>query len=197
MNLLNQPQKYIHQKAVELGKKLETKSVRRIKRFTIIIFAILIVADIIFVLPNQFPTFSRLMLNSSPRYSFIIFLWGIMTANIFFSRKVKSPIKLKAFGLAGMIILSVALYIHGNSIRNKSIEVNCATILTQPQPAFTEIICYNSNDDKVNCNSGEANCASTKYDITTMTKLLLLVFGFVYGLIFWPQIEIVRDEGKT
>lgn len=197
MSLLTDPKQYIHQTAVELGKKLDTKSARKVRRLTIIIFAILLVADIIFVLPNQFPTFSRLTLDSSPRYSFIIFLWGILTANIFFPRKVKSAFKLKIFGIIGIIGICIGLYIHGNSIRNMTTQVDCETIQSEPQPAFTEIICYNANDDKVDCSRPDRTCETIKYDITTFSKLTLLVVGFVFGFIFWPQVEVVREKGEN
>jgi len=189
MEIYQKTKNIVYKSAETLNKKLELRSVKRIKRFTIIIFAILIVLDIVFVLPNPFPTFSRIVLDSSPKYMFIIFLWGIMTANIFFSRKVKHIIRVKLFGLVLMIVITMVLYMMGSQIAGMSTELECENFESRTQPVFTELICRNSAGEKIDCISSFEECRSTKYDITTMNKLSLLIFGFVFGYLLWPQIE--------
>src|SRR5210317_1667734 len=103
MNIYQRSTKVIRESAHSVNEKLKSEGIRKVQRITIIIFAVLIVMDVVFVLPNPFPTFSRLMLDSSPKYSFIIWLWGIITANIFFPRKVKNVFLVKSIGLASIV----------------------------------------------------------------------------------------------
>ena len=189
MNIYERSRKTINDSAKSVNKTLKHEGVKKVQRVVIIIFAILIILDVVFVLPNPFPTFSRLMLDSSPKFSFVIWLWGVITANIFFPRKVEKVFLVKSIGLAGIIVISTALYIHGNNIVKQSSALDCSNFDTQPQPGFTEIICYNSNNSKVDCADSQNDCQNTKYDITTMSKLSLLVFGFIFGYFFWPQME--------
>jgi len=189
MNIYQKSKKFVNDGAQSINQKLKNESVRKVQRITIIIFAVLIVLDVVFVLPNPFPTFSRLMLDSSPKYSFIIWLWGVITANIFFPRKVKNIRLVKFIGLLGIIFISTALYIQGNRISNMSSTLDCNNFLSETQPNFTEIICYNSENSKVDCAEATNDCNKTKYDITTTSKLSLLIFGFVFGYLFWPQME--------
>ena len=189
MNIYQRSTKVIRESAHSVNEKLKSEGIRKVQRVTIIIFAVLIVLDVVFVLPNPFPTFSRLMLDSSPKYSFIIWLWGVITANIFFPRKVNKVLLIKSIGLAGIILISTALFIHGSNIANKSKLLECTNINTQPQPGFTEVICYNAKNSKIDCFAANGDCSNSKYDITTTSKLMLLIFGFVFGYLLWPQIE--------
>ena len=62
-------------------------------------------------------------------------------------------------------------------------------IFSQKLFTFSELVCYDSEDAKIDCNEAEGNCFWVKHDISTMSKLGLLIFGFLYGYFFWPQIE--------
>lgn len=189
MNIYLKSKKLIYESAQNLNQKLENKSVRKVQRFTIIIFAILIVLDVVFVLPNPFPTFSRTVLDSSPKYAFIIWLWGIMTANIFFPRNVNNIFRIKLIGLVLMILISVVLYTLGSNIFEQSAGINCSNYSSTNPTIFTEVICYNTDNAKIDCNSTSVICSGIKYDITTTAKLYLLIFGFVFGYFLWPQME--------
>lgn len=189
MSFYQKTKNIIYNRAQSLNEKLEHKSVKKVKRVTIIIFATLIVLDVIFVLPTPFPTFSRVVLDSSPRYMFIIWLWGIMTANIFFTRNVPFIFKNRLIALVLMILISLGLYLVGNNISKSSSNINCANIQSETVSTFSELVCYNSDDLKIDCNEAEGDCFWVKHDISTMSKLSLLIFGFLYGYFFWPQIE--------
>lgn len=197
MNYYKKSKKLIFQGAQSIHEKLEQEGVKKVQRITLIIFLSLIVLDVIFVLPTPFPTFSRVVLDSSPKYMFIIWLWGIMTANIFFTRKVTFNLKTRLFGLICMILISVGLYIGGNKISTSTSDLNCENIQTQNPSVFSEVVCYNSKNSKIDCNDIENNCLSVKYDISTMSKLSLLIFGLAFGYFFWPQIERVPSESNT
>jgi small-conductance mechanosensitive channel len=189
MSIYQKSKSIIYQGAQSLNEKLERKSVKKVKRITIIIFATLIVLDVVFVLPTPFPTFSRVVLDSSPRYMFIIWLWGIMTANIFFTRNVAFKFTNRLIALVLMILISLGLYLVGNNISNSSSDINCENIQSETVSTFSELVCYNSDDAKIDCNETEGDCFWVKHDISTMSKLSLLIFGFLYGYFFWPQIE--------
>ena len=197
MNTYQKSKKIIYENAKSIGEKLESEGIRKIKRITIIIFAALIALDVIFVLPNPFPTFSRVVLDSSPTYIFIIWLWGIMTANIFFPRKVKFIFRVKLIGLVLMIIIGTGLYLHGHRISEMASELDCSAIDSNSAPAFAEIICYNLNDSKIDCFNANGECNTIKYDITTTAKLSLLIFGVVFGYFLWPQLEREPSESSS
>ena len=189
MSIYQKSKRLIYQGAQLLNEKLERKSVKKVQRITIIIFATLIVLDVIFVLPTPFPTFSRVVLDSSPRYMFIIWLWGIMTANIFFTINVPFKARNRLIALVFMILICMGLYFIGNNISNSSSDINCENIQSETVSAFSELVCYDSEDAKIDCYEIEGNCFWVKHDISTMSKLSLLIFGFLFGYFFWPQIE--------
>lgn len=195
MSILNKTRESVRKGAEAASKFNEHKNVKRIKRLTIIIFALLIILDVVFVLPNPFPTFSRTILDSSPKYIFIIWLWGIMTANIFFPRKVKNIFMTKMVGLIFIIVISLILVGIGNNVSELSMQLDCTNFQFKVPPAFTEVICRNDEGTKIDCIQTVANCAQTKYDITTSSKLGLLLFGFVFGYFLWPQTEREPSSG--
>lgn len=189
MNYYQRSKEFIHRGAQSVNQKLENERIKRIKRITIIVFAILLLLDIIFVLPNPFPTFSTVVLKSSPKYMFIIWIWGIMTANLFFSRNIAFKFRVKIIGLILIIVITLALYFAGKSISDGSNDLNCENIELKSTTIFTEIICYNSDGKKIDCINNRTNCYSGRYDLTTGSKFTLLLAGFIFGYFLWPQME--------
>ena len=189
MSIFQKSQRVIKRSAEALNKFNEHRGVKRIKRFTIIIFAFLIIVDVAFVLPNPFPTFSRAVLDSSPKYMFIIWLWGIMTANIFFPRQVKNIVRLKYIGAFLIILVTMLLFAIGDQISNTSARIDCSNFQEQSPPTFTEVICRDDDGAKIDCIATLGECDFTKYDITIYAKFGLLIFGFVFGYFLWPQME--------
>ena len=193
MSIYQQTKKTLKRSADALNKVNEHKGVRKIKRITIVIFALLIILDVIFVLPNPFPTFSRTVLDSSPKFMFIIWFWGIMTANIFFPRKVKNMVRLKIIGSVLIVFISAVLLYTGNHVYTISSQLDCDNLQSRTPPILTEIICRDEEGTKIDCVEMAIKCDYTKYDITTSAKLGLLIFGFVFGYFFWPQVERAPD----
>lgn len=189
MNYYQRSTEFIHRGAQSVNQKLENKRIKRIKRITIIIFAILLLVDIIFVLPNPFPTFSTVILKSSPKYMFIIWIWGIMTANLFFSRNIPFKFRVKVIGLIFIVVITIALYFAGKSISYASKDLSYENIELKSTSIFTEIICYNREGYKIDCVNNRTNYHFAKYDLTTGSKFLLLLAGFIFGYFLWPQIE--------
>ena len=194
MNYYQQSKQYIKKGANALGQKLEHKSVKKIKRVVIIIFATLLLLDIVFVLPNKFPTISKVVLFSSPKNLFIIWLWGVATANIFFPRKFKNAVKIKIIGFVLLIGITVPLYFVGQMVSRQSDGLNCSDSATAPSSYFTEIICYNDVDHKVDCAEGRTPCSYVRIDINTRTKAMLIIAGMLFGYFLWPQFERSPDE---
>lgn len=195
MNYYQKSKKFIKRGADSLNNKLENESVKKIKRVTIIIFATLLILDIVFVFPGiSFPTISRVMLFSSPKYLFIIWLWGIATSNIFFPRKIKNTVKVKFIGLLFLIAITVPLYFVGDMISKQSDELSFIDRSTASTSMFTEIICYNEDVLKVDCSNDATPCTSVRIDINTGTKTMLLVAGMLFGYFLWPQVEKKVDK---
>ena len=195
MNYYQRSKQYIKKKATTLNDKLEHKSVRKIKRVVIILFAALILLDILFVLPNKFPTISKVVLFSSPKNLFFIWLWGVATANLFFPKKFKNVAKIKIIGFILLIGITVALYFVGQRVSEQSAGINCNNNAMAPTSMFTEIICYNELDQKVACADPGTPCNYVRIDINTRTKAMLIVAGMLFGYFLWPQLE--REVGDA
>ena len=189
MNYYQRSKQYIKKKATTLNDKLEHKSVRKIKRVVIIIFAALILLDILFVLPNKFPTISKVVLFSSPKNLFFIWLWGVATANIFFPKKFKNVVKIKIIGLILLIGITLTLYFAGQMVSKQSAGINCNNSAMAPTSLFTELICYNELDQKVACTDPRTPCNYVRIDINTLTKAILILAGMLFGYFLWPQLE--------
>ena len=189
MSYYQRSKEFIHRGAQSLNKKLENESIKRIKRITIIIFAILILVDVILVLPNPLPTFSSVVLKSSPKYMFIVWIWGITTAKLFFNRNIVFKYRDKIIGLIFLLAITIALYFAGKSISEKSKDLICENIELKSTSILTEIICYNSDGHKIDCVNNRTNCHTAKYDLTTGSKFMLLLLGFIFGYFLWPQTE--------
>ena len=195
MHYYQRSKQYVKKGANALGEKLEHKSVKKIKRVVIIIFAALLLLDIVFVLPNKFPTISKVVLFSSPKNLFIIWLWGVATANIFFPRKFKNAVKIKIIGFVLLIGITVPLYFVGQMVSKQSDSLNCSDSATAPSSYFTEIICYNDVDLRVDCAEALTPCSYVRVDINTLTKAMLIIAGMLFGYFLWPQLE--REVDKT
>jgi hypothetical protein len=167
------------------------KGVRTIRLIIIILFTVLIVADIIFVSPStRFPTISKVVLLSSPKNLFLIWLWGVTTANLFFPRKIAHPVQTKIIGLLLLIIITITLYFFGVNLTRKYDGLTCDDSRTTVTSFYTEIICYNKpGNTKVDCFNDTTPCSYVRVDIKTWAKALLIIMGMVFGYFLWPQIE--------
>jgi hypothetical protein len=193
MNYYQQSKHYIKRNAKALNEKLEHKSVKKIKRVVIIIFAALLLLDVVFVLPNKFPTISKVVLFSSPKNLFFIWLWGVATANLFFPRKFKHVVKIRIIGLVLLIGITVPLYFVGQMVSRQAAGLECTDSATTPTSFFTEIICYNDLDQKITCTSAGEGCY-VRIDINTCTKAMLIIAGMLFGYFLWPQLEREPDS---
>lgn len=196
MNYYQRSKQYIKKGTNALNSKLEHKSVKRIKRVVIIIFAVLLLLDVVFVLPNKFPTISKVVLFSSPKNLFFIWFWGVATANIFFPRKFKHVVKIRIIGFILLIGITVPLYFVGQMVSKQSAGLECSDSATAPSSYFTEIICYNGLDQKITCANAGIDCY-VRIDINTRTKAMLIIAGMLFGYFLWPQLEREVDEGGT
>lgn len=195
MNYYQQSKQYIKKSANILNAKLEHKNVRKIKRVVIIIFATLLLLDVVFVLPNKFPTISKVVLFSSPKNLFFIWLWGVATANLFFPRKFKHVVRIRIIGFILLIGITVPLYFVGQMVSKQSAGLECSDSGRAPTSYFTEIICYNNLDQKVVCTDARTPCTYVRIDINTRTKAMLIIAGMLFGYFLWPQLE--REASKT
>lgn len=200
MKYYQESKQFFNRKAEALNRLLESKRVKKIKRFIIILFATLILLDVIFVLPNKFPTISRVVLLSSPKNLFLIWLWGVTTANLFFPRKIKNPGKTKIIGSFLLIGITAGLIFIGLNISQEADDLTCADATNTPTSFYTEIICYTEYDDpkkpddKVDCAEPGRACDYIRIDITTPAKATLIIVGMLFGYLLWPQLEREEDN---
>jgi hypothetical protein len=190
MNYYQTSRQFIKRNATALNQQLESKRIKKIKRIVIIIFVALLILDVVFVIPTTpFPTISKVVLLSSPKNLFIIWLWGVATANIFFPRKIKNPLKIKIIGFVALIVITVPLYFAGRMISNQAQGLICNDGSQAPNAYFTEIICYSDDERKIDCSNSNIACAGVRVDINTLTKTILLVAGMLFGYFLFPQYE--------
>lgn len=196
MKYYQRSKKYIKRSAKALNDKLQYRSVKKIKRIVIIIFAALLLLDVVFVLPNKFPTISKVVLFSSPKNLFFIWLWGVATANLFFPRKFKHVVRIRIIGFILLIGITVPLYFVGQMVSRQSAGLECSDGATMPSSFFTELICYNELDQKMPCANAGTDCY-VRIDINTHTKAMLIILGMLFGYFLWPQLEREVDEGAV
>jgi len=168
---------------------------KRIKIFILYVFIALLVFDIIFVISDDFPTISQIVFNSSPRYFVIIWLFGLMTTNIFFQReavKVFNPRK----NFIILFSITIAFLLMGLTIKQPT-TITCENYKTEiPKfeiPLVTRMLCQDltkglSEGRNQKCQSFTCNDKiSFKMDLTVQMKFLILLSGIILGYIMWPS----------
>lgn len=172
-------------------------TIKKFKRIILFIFIGLIILDIIFVSIPKFPSISRVIYNSSPKFIVLIWLFGLLISNIFLQRKISKKVPIKRhFGI--LFFISLLFIILGYKINDTSKNITCVNYLTQVQHVETnyiiKILCRKLIDNNSfhyeNCDCTNFNCdenTNFKFDFTNEVKLLILIFGILMGHIFWPQ----------
>ena len=179
--------------ARKLDTKLRKDKVVKAKKIILWAFVSLIVLDIIFVLPGvPFPTISRVVLNSSPKFFFIIWLWGLITANFLFPRRKHASVFPRIQGLLIIMIVAFGLFLFGNSIEKKSAKLSCPDSTSVSIPFYTNLQCFNSCDERIDCVKASTQCDHVKLDLKVEVKLFFIIIGMILGYYLWPQIE--REE---
>lgn len=167
--------------------------IKKFKRIILYVFIALVVLDIIFVAIPEFPSISRVIYNSSPKYIVLIWLFGLFISNIFLQRHVtdnKHQTKYFIF----LSICTVFFLVLGFTLKT---DINCANYKTeikkQEIPYVTRVLCQEHYTDKAeyanrNCNELDCNEAILfKIDLTNLMKLFILILGIVAGYLFWPR----------
>lgn len=172
------------------------------KQFLIVIMVVLVLADVFFLLEPNYSTISQVALYSSPKYMVFIWLFGLMTMNFFFPRR-KSTVKIKKpISIFLTVSVGTLLLFTGHSI---AVQKDCeaANFPSVEVPYYMEVTCREfSKNERVDCDDlkckkqGESYVLQQdeesivyilKYDLTPEMKFLLLVFGFIFGYVIWPQ----------
>lgn len=191
--------KWMSQSVTTMSDKWDSIIIKRVKKFLLVIFSGLLVADVIFVFSDKLPTISQVVLDSSPKYLIFIWLFGLATANIFFKRPIGSRLvsDTKAVFILTVTILSLVLW--GFNINDD--DLNCANFDQYQTIAIYKIVCKECTADseqylnrdcqkimKSDCNDPNRTY-DFKLDLTTEVKLILLFGGFIFGFLFWPQFK--------
>ncbi|WP_074406150.1 MULTISPECIES: hypothetical protein [Aquimarina] len=170
------------------------KQIKKFKRVILFVFIALVVLDVIFVSIPEYPSISRVIYGSSPKFIVLIWFFGLFISNIFFQRNViDNKYQSKYFVLlATCSILFLILGFYLKSITN----INCENYKEKEIKYVTRVLCQkhykcsaqydNLNCELLDCNDDVGNI-KFKIDITNTMKLLILVFGIVAGYLFWPK----------
>lgn len=173
-----------------------SKGAQKFKKIIFFVFVALVVLDIVFVYFSQFPTISRVIYNSSPKFIVLIWLFGLFISNVFLQRKVSSNINF-VWNLLLLTALTIGFIILGNKIIIKE-DTDCSnyqTIIKKVEIKYvTRVLCQEFEKDSFHYKNRDCqtlNCNSEvgfKLDLTNEMKLLILVLGVIAGYLFWPKI---------
>jgi len=189
-----------------MSKKIDVSqlNVTQFKKFFIIAICALIVADVFFLLADDYATISKVVLYATPKYLVWIWLFGMLTTHFFFPRK-KSEVRIRrvtSFMITALI--AVGLLFVGHAL-DKELTCNDVDFPTlQEKPFYIELSCREYRENiRVDCailDCQKQTSTNTyalidnkngqfvlKYDITQEMKLLLIFFGFISGYFIWPQ----------
>ncbi|GGD09041.1 hypothetical protein [Hyunsoonleella pacifica] len=179
-----------------LVKIANSEGAKKFKKIIFFVFIALVVLDIVFVSFSQFPTISRVIYNSSPKFIVLIWLFGLFISNVFLQRKVSNNINF-VWNLIILVIISVGFIIIGNKIIISD-DVKCSnyqTIIKKVEIKYvTRVLCQEFESDSFHYENRDCetlNCNSKvgfKLDLTNEMKLLILVLGVIAGYLFWPKI---------
>lgn len=171
------------------------------KQFFIVTMVVLVLADVFFLLNENYSTISQVALYSSPKYMVFIWLFGVMTMNFFFPRN-KSTVKIKkSVSIFLTVSVGIILLFAGHAI---AVQKDCesADFPSVEVPYYMEATCREfSKNARVDCDDlkckkqkegyvlqdEENTVYILKYDLTPEMKLLLMIFGFIFGYLIWPQ----------
>lgn len=176
-------------------KQLNEKNLKRFKMIILFVFIALIALDIVFVFPNGYPTISQVIYDSSPRFSILIFLFGLFVTNVFFQREVETPIHFKRNFII-LLLVSALLIAQGFTLKQPA-HINCANFQTEiplaQTPGLTRILCQDHTNGLTqykNCDCAQLQCNTQvhfKKDLTVGMKLFILLSGIVLGYFLWPS----------
>lgn len=173
-----------------------TKNAKKFKKVIFFVFAALVVLDIVFVASPKFPSISRVIYNSSPKFIVLIWLFGLFISNVFLQRKVQSNTNF-IWNFIVLLAVSCGILILGNTIKLNG-EIDCANYQTEIPKAeikyVTRVLCQEEvadSIDYINRDCQKMNCNGAVYfklDVTNEIKLLLLILGILAGYLFWPKV---------
>jgi len=181
--------------AKSLTSTFESKLIKRVKFVIIFVFVTLIILDIVFVMPNKFPTISQVVFDSSPKYLVIIWLFGLAITNIFFQKFTSSDINMK-FNFLVLLGITIILIGFGFAIDrpNNIICDNYQTEIGNTEiPYVTRILCQdytNGRTERINKNCQSLECSDSidfKLDLAVHFKFLILILGIFAGYALWPS----------
>ena len=185
MSLIDSYAEYVRR----MNERIPNALALKVRRLLTYVFIGLVVADIIFVLLKPFPTISQVVLDSSPKYMILIWLFVVVTANLFFpisKRLLVYPQGVKVLSLSCMFFL-LAYAGHRLSQYKQLDSIDSSLIESITIDRCTNII--DGAVYRVNCDVSSASpYLQRRVDLKTSSKLGLLFIGFLSGLLFTPQI---------
>lgn len=175
--------------------QLNAKNLKRFKMTILFVFIGLIALDIVLVFPNGYPTISQVIYDSSPRFSILIFLFGLFVTNVFFQRQVLAPIKLmRNFSI--IFLVGILFLIQGFALEQPT-HINCTNFQKEIPLAethgYTRILCQdhtNGLTEYENCDCYKLQCNDNvhfKKDLTVGAKFIILLAGILLGYFLWPS----------
>jgi hypothetical protein len=177
----------------DVNKIGQGKAVRIFRRILAIVFILLILFDVVLVVFDPQRTISKVVMNSSPKWMVIIWIWGVLGANFFFPRNPDNVGVSKWVGFVSLGVISILLIFAGHSLNRT--QVSCNDDGSIRIPMFSMVV---GNDretrdrtvyEEIDCSYMELNRSSTyfRYDLTQECKISLLILGAFFGFFVWPQ----------
>lgn len=170
----------------------------------LIVFLALLVFDVVMVVltTSGFLTISKIVLHATPRFVVMIWIFGIVTGNIFFPRsqpelKLRRTVRLVIlifFGFGFLALghrvdqmssgLQCSTHTRGNGFVWSFLRAECISCNSTNNMNF--VPCIQANDDE---------CRAT-VNFSTDANLCIFLFGMFCGFVFWPQVPDSGADSK-
>ncbi len=187
----------------------DSKGVKRVKMFILIVTLFLIVVDVIafaFV-KLQLPTVSRVVLHSVPLFFFVTWIAGIATISVFFPKIRNLSVASTAYRKVATFSIALLMVIGGFVLHKKGKDVQCGELATPTEISKLSywhlikvecILSADKNYSEVDCDHCEyPEGCTTKFNLKVSAKLALYLFGLLWGFFVWPQREYEEEQANN
>lgn len=171
-----------------------SKNVRSAKRWLLLLVCLLVLVDLLafLTLKNRLmPTVSREVLHSVPLFTFVIWVAGIATASVFFPQV---NVFLKGYHVIRKVLtieVIILLFIGGIHLHIEGQNKTCGDLTNAYSVKLIKVECIlTAKDNYKECNCAEIDVneiCRTKLNFTVPAKIILFLFGVLWGIFIWPR----------
>lgn len=171
----------------------------------LVLFILLLIFDVVLVFSTKsgFPTISRIALHATPKFVVIIWLFGVLTGNVFFPRSHPELKLSRMKRLAILTIIGIFYLVLGYQVDQMGSGKACKENIAGSGAVWSflraECLSCNStaNMSFVSCESSDADECKATVNFSTDANLCFFLFGMFCGFVFWPQVPNSSNDSDS